>query len=104
MYRGIRLVAVALLVACADARVGMQRIPIGGIDSDEAILGAIRQALPPDEQTCRLELVTAGNAQEFSESTDKQIAAVKICGRSQEFSIQRSRINADSVLIVAKKI
>lgn len=42
MYRGIGLVtAGAFLVACADVRVGMQRIPIGAVDSGEAILGAI---------------------------------------------------------------
>ena len=105
MYRAIGLVtAGALLVACADARVGMQTTPIGAVNSDDAVLQAIRHALPPDQQTCQLELVTMGNAQQASESTNRQVASVRICGRPQEFSIQRSKINADSVLITAKKI
>jgi hypothetical protein len=41
---------------------------------------------------------------EGSESTSKQGASVIVCGRSQKFSIRRSQINADSILIAAKKI
>jgi hypothetical protein len=98
------VIAAALLVACADVRVGMERSPIGAVNSDEAVLEAIRHALSPGEQTCQLELVTVENAQQVPENTNTQVASVKICGRSQKFSIQRSQINADSILIAAKKI
>jgi hypothetical protein len=105
MYREIGLaIAGALLVACADVRVGMQRSPIGAVNSDEAVLQAVRHTLPPGEQNCQLELVTGEDAQRASENTAKQVVSVKICGRSQEFSIQRSHVDADSVLIIAKKI
>jgi hypothetical protein len=49
-------------------------------------------------------LVTVENTQQVPENTNTQVASVNICGRSQKFSIQRSRINADSILIAAKKI
>ncbi len=63
MYRTSELVAAgALLVACASGRVGMQTYPIGSIDSDGAVLQAVKHALPSDEQTCPLELLTAGDA------------------------------------------
>jgi hypothetical protein len=98
------VIAAALLVACGDVRVGMERSPIGAVDSDQAVLEAIRHALSPDEQTCQLELVTLVNTPQGSESTSKQVASAVVCGRSQKFSIQRSQINADSILIAAKKI
>jgi hypothetical protein len=105
MYRPIRSAAVGvLLVACADVRVGMQRYPIGSVDSDGAVLQAVKHALPPDEQTCPLNLLTAGDARKAAESTGKQIVSVEICGRSQRFSIQRSQVNADTVLVTARKI
>jgi len=105
MYRAIGIATVgALVVACADARVGMQSYPIGSVESDEALLQAVRHALPPNEQACLLELLTAGDAYQAAESTGKQVVLVNVCGRSREFSIQRSQVNADSVLITARKI
>jgi hypothetical protein len=106
MYRTIKLVAAgALLVAaCANERVGMQTYPIGSVDSDGDVLQAVKHALPPDEQACALELLTAEDSWKAAESTSKEIVSVKVCGRSQDFSIQRIHQNADSVLIVAKKL
>lgn len=105
MYRIISLAAVGILfVACREVRVGMQRYPVGSVDSDGAVLQAVRHALSPDEQNCPLDLLTAGDAQQVAESTGTQIVSVKICGRSQRFSIQRTRVNADSVLVTARKI
>jgi len=82
----------------------MQRYPIGSVDSDGAVLQAVKHALPPDEQNCPLDLVPAGDAQQAPGSTGKQVGSVKICGRSQRFSIQRSQVNADTVLVIAQEI
>jgi hypothetical protein len=82
----------------------MQRYPIGSVDSVGAVLQAVKNALPPDEHTCRLELLTAGDAQQAAESTGMQVVSVSICGRSQRFSLQHSQVNADTILVVARKI
>jgi hypothetical protein len=105
MYRGIATaIAVALIVACTDVRVGMERSPIGAVNSNEAMLQAIKHSLPSSEQTCQLELVSLDNAQGVSENAAEQVASVRICGRLRKFAIERNQVNADSVLIVAKKI
>ena len=94
----------AVLVGCAGARVGTQRMPVGAVNFEELALQAIRGALPADEQSCAVEVVHMAEGQQVSGSMYSQVASVRICGRSQEFAIQRKSIDADGVLITARKI
>lgn len=105
MLRATGLIVIATLtIACADVRVGLQSSPIGAVNSDEAVLSAIRHALSSDERACQIDVVTLENTPQDAESTRKQVASVIVCGRPQRFSIQHSQIDADSVLIAAKRI
>jgi hypothetical protein len=105
MYRTVEFVAAGtLLVACANEHLGTEAYPIGSVDSDGAILRAVKRALPSDEQACPLELLTTADSWHAAESSNKEVVSVNICGSPHGFSIQRRLANADSVLIVAKKL
>jgi hypothetical protein len=108
MYRTISLAGVGVLFFYSSPvqmyELACRGNPIGSGDSDGAVLQAVKHALPPDEQNCPLDLLTAGDAQQATKIADKQVVSVKICGRSQRFSIQRSQVNADTVLVTARKI
>jgi hypothetical protein len=105
MYRTVELVAAGtLLVACANERLGMEAYPIGSVDSDGAILRAVKHALPSDEKACPLEILTTEDPWQAAESSNKEVVSVNICGRPHAFSIQRRPATADSILIVAKKL
>ena len=97
------VIAGTSVIACCDTRVGLERSPVGAVYSDQASIRAIRRALPPEQQTCQVELPNKGKDAD-SEDTLKQVVTVEVCGKPQKFSIQRSAINADSVLIAAKKL
>jgi len=97
------VIAGTWVIACSDTRVGLERSPFGAVDGEEAMIRAITRALPPDQQTCHVELDNGGKYAE-SEDASKQVVKVEVCGKPQRFSIQRSAINADSVLIAAKRI
>jgi hypothetical protein len=105
MYRTVELVAAAtLLVACANERLGMEAYPIGSVDSDGAILRAVKHALPSDERACPLEILTTEDSWQAGERSNTEVVSANICGRRHAFSIQRRPANADSILIVAKKL
>jgi hypothetical protein len=97
------ITAACLLVACVHERVGTQLSPIGNVDGDGAILQAVKHALSHREQECPLELLTPSDSWRAADPAAQEIVAVKICGSTQSFSIQRKAVDADSIMIVAKR-
>jgi hypothetical protein len=98
------ITAGSLLAACVHERVGTQLSSIGNVDGDGAVLQAVKHALSHHEQECSLELVTPSESWQAADASDQEIVAVKICGATQNFSIQRKAVNADSFMIVAKRV
>jgi hypothetical protein len=94
----------ALLAACTNGRVGTQIYPFGSADSDGDILKAINRALPPKRRSCPLKLLTPYNSWMAAETAREQVVLVDVCGRSRHFSIEHRYVNADSGLIVAKRL
>jgi hypothetical protein len=98
------ITAASLLVACAHERVGTQLSSIGNVDGDGAVLHAVKHALSNGEQECPLELLTPSNSARAADPTTQEIVSVKICRNPQNFSIQRKAVDADSLMIVARKV
>ena len=93
-----------LLVACIHERVGTQLSSIGNVDGDGAILQAVKHALSHHEQECPLELLTPSDSWRAADRAAQEVVAVKICGSTQNFSIQRKAVDADSFMIVANRV
>jgi hypothetical protein len=97
------ITAASLLVACVHERVGTQLSSIGNVDGDGAILQAVKHALSHHEQECPLELLTPSDSW-ADHPAAHEIVAVKICGNTQNFSIQRKALDADSIMIIAMRV
>jgi hypothetical protein len=105
LLKAIEIVAVgALLAACTNGRVGTQTYPFGSADSDGDILKAVDHALPPKQRSCPLKLLTPYDSWMAAETAKEQIVMVDVCGHSRHFSIEHRYVNADSGLIVAKRL
>jgi hypothetical protein len=92
------------VVGCGTSRWGIVNVPPEKAGSDATALEAIKHALTPEESTCNVELVQAHTPDQASPSTVMQVLTVKVCGKNQKFSIQRSQTKPDNVLVSATKI
>lgn len=105
MYRPTMLLSAWFFVAaCSDVRYGMNNVPLSNANSDAAALETIKRALPPEKMNCQIDLVGMSEGDQVSSSTIKQVATVKVCGKIEKYSIQRSQVKEDRVLIAAKRI
>ena len=98
------IIATSLSVACVYERVGTQTSSIGNVDGDGAVLLAVKHALSHHEQGCALELLPPSESWQAADPAAQEIVAVKICGSTHNFSIQRKAVNADSIMIIAKRV
>jgi hypothetical protein len=92
-----------LLVACTDG-IGTQIYPFGSVDPDAYILQAVKHSLAPAELNCPLKLLTPYDSWRSGDPSNKEMITVEVCDRSKHFSIKLRSVNADSIMIVAKRL
>jgi hypothetical protein len=100
LLRSSEIVVLGALVACTNGRVGTQVFPFGSVESDANILHAIKHSLLSAELSCPLDLLTPYEA----DHPNRYVVAVQLCGRSHHYLITYKSVDADSAMVVAKRL
>jgi hypothetical protein len=104
-WQSMALAMSVLLASCGTTtQYGIVNVPLAEGRSDASAKQAIERALGAGETSCPLEIVALSAPLQASPNTFEQVATVKVCGKTQEYAIQRSQVKEDQVLIAAKRI
>src|SRR5258705_9901606 len=104
--RALLVLAVCVLTASCggNVRYGIANTPVSESMSDSATLQAIQHSLEPTEAGRAVRLLERGEPKAQSPSSAVEKVSVEVCGKKQNYEIQRTRVKDDQVMIAAKRI
>ena len=98
------LVACLLLASCAGTvQYGVSNTALADANSDKAAVQVIQRSLKYDQSHCPLTNLKRGELEPSGETGTIEQVSLDICGKKQQFEIQRSLAKEGLVLLTAKK-
>lgn len=107
MNSGVKslLAASTMLASCAGTvQYGVTNTPTADANSDKSAVQVIQRSLRFEQSHCPLTNLKRGELEQAGESATIEHVSVEICGKQQQFEIQRSMAKEGQVLLTAKKI
>jgi len=98
------LAAGMLLASCASTvQYGVSNTATADANSDKSAVQVIQRSLTYDQSHCPLTNLKRGELEPSGESGTIERVSLDICGKAQQFEIQRSLAKEGQVVLTAKK-